>query len=238
MKTKTSLLGCLGIAAGMLAGGCASVPSAGELVYYDSGNCWLWGDGLGWSYLGGPQIRISRNHVPKPMHNPGTYHGHPSSGGGKHHPADAKGYFFFGKDGSVLASRDGSAFWTIGRFAKSGEYVRKGGPSDSAVRYKGAFEGAGGQFHVGFSPGATVSAWAGNLVNAGSGGGGSYQGGGDYSGGGGGTSSGWSGTRNGGGWSGGGGHYSGGGWGGGGHYSGGGGGGGGGHYSGGGGGRR
>ena len=54
MNTKTALIGFLGWAAVLLAGGCASVPSTytpvctGYLVYYDDDNYWLWYGGNGW----------------------------------------------------------------------------------------------------------------------------------------------------------------------------------------------
>jgi len=151
MKTTTALLGVLGLAMALAAGGCASAPQPCSLVYYDAGAAWGWRDGYGWNYLGERRIRVSHNQVLLPSHPPAPIQGHPP-GAGKPPAGGQTCYFFIAADGSVLTSQDGIAFWPIGHLGPNEEFLPGGGSSGGAASFRGTFNSADSSFKIASSP--------------------------------------------------------------------------------------
>jgi hypothetical protein len=182
MKTRTPLLFLLGLGAVLAGEGCVSTstPQPGYLVYYDpadAGAIWRWDDGIGWSYLGERRIRLNHDHVPGPTHAPRPGH-EPPPGIGHHRPPERPGkppkdgtpcYFFFGRNGSVLASRDGAAFRGIGHFATDGGFVHGNNPAEAGTLFRGTFNGAVSSFHVDAKPVGELRGWAGSVMGSGGG---------------------------------------------------------------------
>ncbi|HVU35586.1 MAG TPA: hypothetical protein VHE61_19255 [Opitutaceae bacterium] len=185
----------LGIAA--LLGGCATVaPQDGYLVYYDyadAGAIWCWEDHYGWRYLGEREISYSRDHGPRPARHRDRDHDgrrpgdkHPGGPDGDHHhrpprpgekpPSDGGHcYYFFGKNGALMTSANGTHFRPIGHFAPGGGFVRE--PSSSTFR--GHFNGRSDSFDV--AGAAMTRTWLGNAFRGdpGSGNGRGFAGGAD-----------------------------------------------------------
>jgi hypothetical protein len=143
MKTPKMilLLTVLGAAA-LLSGGCVSVPTyAGDLYYYDAGCTWWWREGLGWRYAGffgkGTAPSPSLHHPPAPGCPPIRQPGCP-----------APGYFFFGQNGTVLASDDGKSFHDIGILIGSA----------FMPHFPGATPGRLARYDGGFGPGRKAAA--------------------------------------------------------------------------------
>jgi hypothetical protein len=183
MKIKIPLVG---LAVALAAGGCASVPEPGSLVYYDAGCLWWWRDGCGWQYLGERRFRM-HDHVPVP--EPGQAHLPP---GGDHHPpppgtpppsGGQNCYFFVASDGSVLKSQDGEDFWPLGYFDEYNEYLPEGAGARGVVPFRGKLLSSGGSFRVASTPAAAFRTASERVLfgSGGTGGGGFYRGGGGSS---------------------------------------------------------
>jgi hypothetical protein len=158
MNTTSPLLGCSLLIAALAAGGCATTPQPGYLLYYDAGDIWNWNDDSGWSYLGAHQIRLARDHRPEPRFPFAPGH-EPKPGPGRHvppfpgrPPSPGACYYFVGKDGTVLRSPNGTSFTTVAHTEADGRMVPGSAPSAATTVFHGTLDHAGTSFRVAADP--------------------------------------------------------------------------------------
>lgn len=99
------------------------------------------------------------HHAPGDGHErPGDGHRRPPAPGEKPPPNSC--YLFFGKDGTVLNSRDGSKFNSVGQLSDKGDFVRH----ETPTVFHGTYDGRGNSFAVAPTSTEPSHGWLGNFA--------------------------------------------------------------------------